>query len=176
MMQGSAIRHRPVPTYRMPTSPNRGALGAADDSTSSPSSAYETRPSLAQGNAVLSSLFWRALLGLLAFDILGFGRNFPRMHRFVSNWGISKRSSTGPAVDDVGRAVSYACAWYPKRVLCLQRSAVTTCLLRSCGVPAALVMGAQILPFKAHAWTEVQGQAVNEHRPVETIYTILERC
>jgi hypothetical protein len=79
-------------------------------------------------------------------------------------------------IDRVCAAVNYACVWYPKRVLCLQRSVVTTCLLRRCGVPARMVMGARSLPFKAHAWTEVDGRAINERRDVQRIYSPLEHC
>src|SRR5713226_10619338 len=111
----------------------------------------------------------RALVALLAFDVLGFGckGSFARMHKLVRNWRVSRRTGPADAVDRVCKAVSYACVWYPKRVLCLQRSFVTTCLLRSCGISAQMVMGAQTLPFKAHAWTEVDGRAINEARDVQ---------
>src|SRR5260370_34590473 len=112
-------------------------------------------------------LFWKALIGLLAFDLAGFGRDFARMHRFVRDWRVSPGSMTHEVIDRVCNAVNYACVWYPKRVLCLQRAAVTTCLLRRCSVPAEMVMGAQKLPFKAHAWTEVNGRAINERRDVK---------
>jgi hypothetical protein len=121
-------------------------------------------------------LVWKALLGLLAFDVLGFGNNFARMHRFVTGWKVSPRKAPGDWAGRVCEAINYACVWYPKRVLCLQRSAVTTCLLRHCGVAAEMVMGAQNLPFKAHAWTEVDGHAINEPRDVQKIYGVLERC
>lgn len=127
-------------------------------------------------NDIVSSLFLKALLGLLLFDVLGFARNFAGMHRFIRNRKVSTAAPHAKAINDVCTAVNYACAWYPKRVLCLQRSAVTTYLLRHCGVPASMVMGAQLLPFKAHAWTEVDGQAINERREVQTIYTVWERC
>jgi hypothetical protein len=118
----------------------------------------------------------KALIALLAYDALGFDRNFTRMHRFVSAWKVVSREARPDAVEEVCNAVNYACVWYPKRVLCLQRSAVTTCLLRACGVSAQMVMGAQKLPFKAHAWTEVNGRAVNERKDVQRIYGVWERC
>jgi hypothetical protein len=120
-------------------------------------------------------LIWKVLLGLLAFDVLRLGRNFHKMHRFVSRWRVSPRTAPQD-VDVVCEAVNYACVWYPKRVLCLQRSAVTTCLLRTCGVPAKMVLGSQSLPSKAHAWTEVNGRAINERRDVLKIYGVWERC
>jgi hypothetical protein len=118
----------------------------------------------------------QALGGLLAFDLLRFGHNFARMHDFVSRHSVSHRPRRSGVVYRVCQAVDYACVWYPKRVLCLQRSAVTTCLLRRYGVNANMVMGAQKLPFRAHAWTEVDGCAVNECTDVQKIYAVWERC
>lgn len=128
------------------------------------------------GERATQLLIWKALVALLAFDVLGFGRDFAKMYRFVSGWRVSPLTVPQDAVDRICEAVNYACVWYPKRVLCLQRSAVTTCLLRTCGVPAKMVMGAQNLPFKAHAWTEVNGRAINERRDVNKIYCVWERC
>ncbi len=116
------------------------------------------------------------IIALLAFDLLGLGHNFSRVHKFVRRWKVSLRTPPPDIVDRVCWAVNYACVCYPKGVLCLQRSAVTTCLLRSCGVPAYMVLGAQKLPFKAHAWTEVNGSAINERRDVQKIYGVWERC
>ena len=121
-------------------------------------------------------LFLRALVGFLVFDARGFGRNFSAMHKFVSSRPVSPHVPSEDIVQRVCEAVNNACMWYPKRVLCLQRSAVTTCLLRNCGVSARMVMGAQVLPVKAHAWTEVNGKAINEHRDVQEIYAVWERC
>lgn len=121
-------------------------------------------------------LVLKALVGLLAFDLLGLGRNFARMHRFLRRWKANRRTASENMVNQVCGAINHACFWYPKRVLCIQRSAVTTCLLRHYGVPATMVMGAQNLPFKAHAWTEVNGQAINERKDAQRIYSVLERC
>jgi Transglutaminase-like superfamily len=128
------------------------------------------------GIVIMNRLFWKALFGLVAFDLFGLGRNFSRMHKVVAGWKIAQCQVTTDVSDRVCRAINYACVWYPKRVLCLQRSAVTTCLLRSYGVPAMMVMGAQKLPFKAHAWTEINGRAINERRDVQAIYAVWERC
>ena len=122
------------------------------------------------------ALVWKALFGLLAFDLLGFGRNFEKMHRFVSQYKLGPRTPSSLTVEQLCAAVNVACMWYPKRVLCLQRSTVTTCLLRQSGVAAKMVLGAQNFPFKAHAWTEVAGRAVNERNDVQQIYSVLECC
>jgi hypothetical protein len=143
----------------------------ASDSRLIPSELGESERQL-----VARFLVLKALLGLLAFDVLGFGRNFERMHRFVRTWRLPLRQISGDEIGSVCEAINYACVWYPKRVLCLQRSVVTTCLLRHCGIPAEMVIGAQTIPFKAHAWTEVDGRPINERRDVRKIYSFLERC
>jgi hypothetical protein len=119
----------------------------------------------------LSALFW-----LVAFDLFRFGEDFARIHTFVKTWLVSSRKAPADTVERACRAVNYACVCYPKRVLCLQRSVATTCLLRSHGVPAQMVIGAQKFPFKGHAWTEVNGSPINERRDVKNVYLVWERC
>ena len=74
------------------------------------------------------------------------------------------------------RAIDYACVFYFKPVLCLQRSAATTILLRRFGWSTEMVIGAQLLPFKSHAWCEFRGTVVNDKPYVHEIYQVLERC
>jgi hypothetical protein len=121
-------------------------------------------------------LFWKALVGLIAFDSIIHVRNFATLHRIVHNWKLHVTKTQPDAIERVCDAINHACVWYPKQVLCLERSAVTTCLLRGCGLPAEMVIGAQRLPFKAHAWVEVNGRAVNERTDVQSIYGVWERC
>ena len=66
--------------------------------------------------------------------------------------------------------------WYPETSLCLQRSATLTCLLRKSGVRAEMVLGVQQLPFRAHAWVEVNGSVVNDKPYVSEIYAVWDRC
>ena len=79
-------------------------------------------------------------------------------------------------IEGLCHAVDLACAFYPKRVLCLQRAAATTMLLRRHGYEAAMLIGAQMLPFKSHAWVEVNGNVVNDKPYMHEIYQVLERC
>jgi hypothetical protein len=79
-------------------------------------------------------------------------------------------------IEEICAAIDLVCIWYPKRVLCLQRSAATTCLLKCYGIPARMVLGAQQMPFKAHAWVEVTGRVVNDRPYVPEIYAELDRC
>lgn len=73
-------------------------------------------------------------------------------------------------------AMDLACVFYPKQVLCLQRAAATTQLLRGHGIRAEMVIGAQLVPFQSHAWVEVDDRAVNDKPYIRDIYQELERC
>jgi prolyl oligopeptidase len=101
---------------------------------------------------------------------------FPALHcllRRSSSW--SNRKSPYQE-GQICRAMDVACVLYFKRVLCLQRSIATTMLLRHHGLFAELVIGAQILPFKSHAWVELHGQVINDKSYTPQIYRELERC
>jgi len=39
-----------------------------------------------------------------------------------------------------------------------------------------MVIGAQKLPFKAHAWVEVNEQVVNDKPYTREMYAVLDRC
>jgi hypothetical protein len=117
----------------------------------------------------------KLLIGLALYDCLRFGRNFARVHRLVTNWKAASRSVPADVIDNACQALRYARVIYPKRVRCLQRSAVLTCVLRNWGIPAQMVMGSQKSPFKAHAWVEIDGKVINERRNVK-IFTVWDRC
>lgn len=121
-------------------------------------------------------LVFKVLCAFTAFDLAGFGRNFPRLHKTVSRWRVARREPPVDICALVSRAVDSASCWYPKRIRCLQRSAVTVCLLRDFGVQAYMVVGAQKLPFKAHAWVEVDGVVLNEKAEVQRTYAVWDRC
>ncbi len=119
--------------------------------------------------------FFQALFLLFVYDILTTFRPFKALHSTVKRWKVANRPVGDDTIDRVCTAVNYACVWYPKQSLCLQRSFVLTYLLRKTGVSAQLVLGAQKFPFKAHSWVEVNGRAVNERSNVHT-YGVWERC
>jgi Transglutaminase-like superfamily len=87
-----------------------------------------------------------------------------------------KNLKVDEAAPRICRAVDIACVCYYKQVLCLQRSAVTVCLLKQHGYPANLVLGAQHSPFKAHAWVELHGRVVNDKSYTSEIYAVLDRA
>lgn len=121
-------------------------------------------------------LFFQAMFMLLAYNVVSAIYPFQTLYSTVKRWKVTSRSGGQDAIDRVCMAVNYACVWYPKQALCLQRSFVTTYLLRKRGIRAEMVLGAQKLPFKAHAWVEVEGRAINERSNVQAIYTVWDRC
>lgn len=48
-------------------------------------------------------------------------------------------------------------------------------MLRRRGIPAAIVIGVQLLPFASHAWVEVDGVVVNDKARVKEAYAELHR-
>jgi hypothetical protein len=121
-------------------------------------------------------LFLRAMFALLAYDILAASCRFETIYSLVKRWKVANRAAESGTIDRVCASVNYACVWYPKQALCLQRSFATTYLLRKQGIPAHMVLGAQKLPFKAHAWVDVEGRAVNERSNVQATYAVWDRC
>ena len=121
-------------------------------------------------------LFCRAIFALLAYDVLSTICRFNTLYLMVKRWKVALRASDSVTIERVCTAVNYACIWYPKQALCLQRSFVTTYLLRRSGIAAHMVLGSQKLPFKAHAWVEVNGQAINERSDVQATYAVWDRC
>lgn len=58
-------------------------------------------------------------------------------------------------------ALTLAACLYWKPVLCLQRAACLTTMLRRRRVAARLVIGYRPSPFVAHSWVEVDGHVVD---------------
>ena len=124
----------------------------------------------------MSFLVLRAYLELVRTDLYLARENFAQLYDWVRGQPISRTRERAGTVETVCAAVDIASIWYWKQVLCLQRSAATTRLLRRFGVPAHMVIGAQQMPFKAHAWVEVDGQVVNDKPYVREMYSVLDQC
>jgi len=122
------------------------------------------------------TLFLNAFLQMIRFDYFLCHGSFSKLHEAVHNCPLGTASADADAVQRIVAAVDYATICYWKPVLCLQHSAVTACLLKRFGIPAELVIGAQLQPFKAHAWVEVGGRVVNDKPYVPEIYKVLDRC
>lgn len=118
---------------------------------------------------------WRVLkarLGLLWFDRILTKHGLKGLCRRVSEWPLK---TTGHQSDPeiIGRicaAVERACVWYRKPAVCLEISAVETCMLRDEGVDARMVIASKIMPLEPHAYVEVNGHPVNDFPKVRTLY------
>ncbi len=139
--------------------------------------ACSTEPASRVGDVLVSKRETAtALLGLFAFDLLlkfgGFSSLIDRVH----SWPIAD-----PCVADleicrhVRAMVDRAQVYYPKKAMCLQHSAVVTCLLRRRGVPAEMVLAAREFPIRVHAWCEVEGYVVNDKQSVKSTHLEMRR-
>jgi Transglutaminase-like superfamily len=124
----------------------------------------------------MSFLVMRAYLRLIQFDLYLARGNFKALYEKVRVYPIRKRLVPVNGVEQICTAVDMACIWYWKEVLCLQRSAATACVLRRYGVPAQMMIGVQQIPFKAHAWVEVDGRVVNDKPYMREMYAVLDKC
>jgi Transglutaminase-like superfamily len=124
----------------------------------------------------MSFLVLRAYWKLIHFDLYLVRGKFAALHDHVRNYPVSKAAASHDVTRKICAAVDMACIWYWKQVLCLQRSAATACLLKGHGVPAQMMIGAQQMPFKAHAWVEVDGRVVNDKADMREVYAVLDQC
>lgn len=118
----------------------------------------------------------KSYLKLIQFDLYLARHNFAALYTKVREYPIGRPPNAPDAVEQLCSAMDMACIWYWKEALCLQRSAATACLLKEHGVHAQMVIGAQQIPFKAHAWVEVDGQVVNDKPYTLEMYAVLDRC
>lgn len=116
----------------------------------------------------------RAYLELIRCGITLCGSDFAGLRQRIRALQKTESTSRIYTTEQICEAVDVAAIWYWKQVLCLQRSAATTHLLRRYGIPARLVIGTQLMPFKAHAWVEVDGRIVNDRSYMREIYQVID--
>jgi hypothetical protein len=121
-------------------------------------------------------LVLEAYCKLIRFDRYLRRGDFRGLYDKVRNCPVGARMCSDDTVGQICSAVDLACIWYWKEALCLQRSATAACLLKKYGIPAQMIIGAQPLPFKAHAWVEVDGRVVNDKSYTPEMYSVLDRC
>lgn len=120
---------------------------------------------------------WSGIGALTLFEVLLRVLGFEKLCVFVERWPTQNERRWSPnRVREICAGVDRARLWYPKKVLCLQHSAVVTFLLKSAGIPAQMVFGARRKPFYAHAWCEVHGVVVNDEQSVRDNYPRFIRC
>jgi hypothetical protein len=116
-----------------------------------------------------------AFLGIATVNLILRILGFNRLCEAIKTWPVNDRGLDLERKEQVCEAVKRAASWYPPQSVCLQRSAVATCLLRQSGVAADLVIGCRKIPFGAHAWVEVAGEVANDKRQVQEFYKVLSR-
>ena len=121
-------------------------------------------------------LWLRSFLTILRIELLMRFSRLEKLHWLVRKQAIDFASNEKPLVDEICHSVDLVCAFYPKQVLCLQRSAATTLMLKRSGWKAEMVIGVQLLPFSSHAWVEIDGVVVNDKPYMTEMYRVLERC
>ena len=125
----------------------------------------------------MKRLVFKSYLVLIRIEFLMLFRSLRSLHELVRKQVVrSFRTRLSPSIEELCHAMDLACVFYPKNIMCLQRSAATTLLLRRHGMKAEMVIGARLLPFKSHAWVEVDTIVVNDKPYMSDIYRILERC
>jgi hypothetical protein len=129
-----------------------------------------------QNTRVTKRETFTAFVGLFAFDLLVKFAGFEALIKRVESWPTAEPRKTDREICRRVRAtVDRAQMYYPKKAMCLQHSAVVTCLLRRRGVPAEMVLGARAFPPKAHAWAEVMNEVVSDSPRVKAKYKQLRR-
>jgi Transglutaminase-like superfamily len=124
----------------------------------------------------MSFLVLQAYSKLVYFHFYLARGNFAALYEKLRNSPVPTMTDSADRTERVCAAVDMACIWYWKEVPCLQRSAATACLLRRYGVPAQMMIGAKQMPFKAHAWVEVEGRVVNDRPYMREMYAVLDQC
>jgi len=124
----------------------------------------------------MTFLLLRSWMWLLYFDFLMQFHEFKEVHAAVRRQRCTLLEPQLLPYTTICHAMDLASVLYFKRALCLQRSAATACLLRRCGWDAEMVIGAQLLPFRSHAWVEIEGRVVNDKPYIAEIFQVLERC
>lgn len=118
----------------------------------------------------------RAYIALIGHDLFMAHHDFASLALRVKGVPLQPDAGQATTTELITFALDFACCFYPKQTLCLQRSAVLVKLLRHNGIPAQMVIGAQKIPFKAHAWVEVDGQIINDRLASRERFLVLEVC
>lgn len=123
-------------------------------------------------------MIFSAFIGLCVFDFLLSFVSMEAMCNTVGRWPIKDRKQKEDRNALIGKictSVDSACVWYRRKALCLQRSAVTSCMLRAWGIAAEMVLASRVMPVMAHAWVEVSSAVVNDRPTVKKFYRTLAR-
>jgi hypothetical protein len=125
----------------------------------------------------MKSLVIESWLWLLLCDVLMTCAGIAGLYRLLEvRWQSHIERPADPLlIDALVHAAELACVFYFRDVKCLQRSSTTTVLLRRHGVNAQMILAAQLIPLRNHAWVECDGRIVNDKPYMHEIYQVIER-
>jgi hypothetical protein len=163
-------------TKLSPASSREPVTGTSAQTETSQSPGTTAQVSTDEDIKVLKRETFSAFLGLAAFDLLLKFAGFQSLIKRVEHYPTSEPRTTDREICRRVRAmVDRAQMYYPKKAMCLQHSAVVTCLLRRRGVPAEMVLAAQAFPPEGHAWVEIEGEIINDRSTIKAKYLELWR-
>lgn len=121
------------------------------------------------------ALAWRLALALPAVDVclrvFGFQRTWRWLARLLPTDPAQRAvdAPSPPRMAAIARAVGARSPW---RASCLRQALVLWWLLRRHGLAAELKIGvvSRGLPLQAHAWVELEGQALDPEVPPDAVF------
>jgi hypothetical protein len=136
------------------------------------------QPPTDQPTACGRLLTLRALFWLFAYAFFLRTGGFQRLRRIVQITPFGSRTPRDRKFESemcrqVCTAVDRAQVFLFSQAMCLQRSIVITRLLLALGVNAETVIAAHLMPFKSHAWVEVNGEVVSDSPNVQRYYDVV---
>ncbi|HKY28329.1 MAG TPA: lasso peptide biosynthesis B2 protein [Pyrinomonadaceae bacterium] len=115
-------------------------------------------------------------LSFAVYDVMLKTVGLNRVTKIIKRWPTKKTHTMNETkLKRTCAGIERARIWYPKKVMCMQHSAVVCLLLRRQGLCAQFVIGGRQMPFKSHAWAEVLGSVLNDNQKVQHTYKIFTR-
>jgi len=124
----------------------------------------------------MSFLILQAYLKLIHFDLYLARGNFAALYRKVRGIRLRRKLRLRMLSSKSALPWTWPVSGIGKRHFACSAPQPQRGLLKRYGVPAQMVIGAQQLPFKAHAWVEVDGRVVNDKSYTRERYAVLDRC
>jgi hypothetical protein len=119
----------------------------------------------------------RALSWFLIYSFLLRTGGFRSVRRIVERKSrqlkLRDQNSEREICFQICNAVDRAQTYLLRHALCLQRSIVITRLLQNYGIGAETVIAAHLMPFKSHAWVEIDGEVVSDSPNVKRYYDVV---
>ena len=120
----------------------------------------------------------RALAWLITYSFVLRTGGFISIRKLVERKGQQKiklrdKNSEREICLQICTAVDRAQVYLVRQALCLQRSIVITRLLQNRRIGAETVIAAHLMPFKSHAWVEIDGEVVNDSPNVKRYYDVV---